>query len=421
MLITESQMNIGKNLTAFDILDNMEFLTEADSVYAPAMVPIVENTRLQSNMINLEDLTSFAESNGINDLGYALQMVCEASDISPNTVSFVVDKVSLIESDEIANITSSLLNENVNVVVKPLNYNDNVVSLYESVFNICLENRDYSGIENLFMSLAEADAATVQQNMLRNVIRQKKSGGKGNPSDTRSEQEIRDSFYKSGQLDREQLKKDFNYYYGDGTYEKTMHGVKHNWSGKKKASLPVSWGSDDGSSTLNATRQKSENSKDYSATAKKDSRSFDNDGSYSGRELPSGNGMPSLNPWDYEEDKPKSGSNTSSTSTSQPTSQPKSTDKKTEEKLKDIANKSDSEWKSKPRMYISKVLAWLHDKAKTFNDKLKSDGKNAPWYNKVLGYITRAIQKLTKFLHNKVAEKGKEIGDSSYSSFYKAK
>jgi hypothetical protein len=59
----------------------MSYLTEEESAYYPAMVPVLENSRIGAYTIALEDINEFCESNGIEDMGYAVAQICEASQI----------------------------------------------------------------------------------------------------------------------------------------------------------------------------------------------------------------------------------------------------------------------------------------------------------------------------------------------------
>ena len=69
MIIKESQMSQGLN--GLSLLDEMSYLTEEESAYYPAMVPVLENSRIGAYTIALEDINEFCESNGIEDMGYA--------------------------------------------------------------------------------------------------------------------------------------------------------------------------------------------------------------------------------------------------------------------------------------------------------------------------------------------------------------
>lgn len=121
MLITESQLNVASD--SMSLLENMTYLSESESTYYPAMVPVVENSRLGAHMIALEDLCQFAESNGIFDLGAALQSVCESSQISPSTVAFSVHEENVIADDSMADLVTGIMNEGIAVVAMPISEN----------------------------------------------------------------------------------------------------------------------------------------------------------------------------------------------------------------------------------------------------------------------------------------------------------
>ena len=123
MIITESQMGFGAS-NGIRLLDNMYYLSESESQYAPAMVPIVENTNVGKYMIALEDLQEFADSNGISDMGYALTCVCEADNLDPSYVGFTIQEENVIAYPDMANMVSNLLNEGVTVLAKPTSDND---------------------------------------------------------------------------------------------------------------------------------------------------------------------------------------------------------------------------------------------------------------------------------------------------------
>ena len=135
MLITEAQMGIGYSTDALALLENMQYLSEAESVYAPAMVPIVENKSLQANIIRLEDMTRFCESNYISDFGAALKAVCEASEVDPSTICFSVQEENVIADQDMAELVAGIMNEGVAVVAVPLNENDDAVKLTDLAVN----------------------------------------------------------------------------------------------------------------------------------------------------------------------------------------------------------------------------------------------------------------------------------------------
>ena len=152
MIISESQMGFSRTTNGLILLDNMYYLSESESQYAPAMVPIVENTSVDKYMIALEDLQEFADSNGISDMGYALTCVCEASNLDPSYVGFTVNSYSVIANPDMANMVSSLLNEGVTVLAKPINPYDSVCIIGEA----CLDYDIQYGtnlLEDVFLFL----------------------------------------------------------------------------------------------------------------------------------------------------------------------------------------------------------------------------------------------------------------------------
>lgn len=134
MLITESQLGMGRK-AAFDLLNSMTYLTEAESAYAPAMVPITESKSYGVNFVKLEDLTDFAESNGIQDLGYALSLVCESSNVDPSTIAFTVQETTLLADDSMADLAADIMNEGMKIAAVPLSSNDFAMRL----MNECMD------------------------------------------------------------------------------------------------------------------------------------------------------------------------------------------------------------------------------------------------------------------------------------------
>ena len=161
MLITESQLGTGFGRSGMSLLENMSYLTEEESQYHAAMVPIVENTTIGANVVALEDIMKFSESNGIEDLGYALSMVCEASHIEANTVAFSVQETSIIADQDVANLVSDIMNEGAPIVAVPLSSYDPAYTLAESAIDYMLETGDQSLLEEYINDDFVALEATV--------------------------------------------------------------------------------------------------------------------------------------------------------------------------------------------------------------------------------------------------------------------
>lgn len=181
MLITESQMGLSKS--SLDLLDKMNYLTEAESVYAPAMVPIVENSTLQANLVRLEDMIAFGESNGIEDLGYAFSKVCEASQVDPATVAFTVQDTSLIESEEIAELAAQIMTEGCPIIGVYISDNHPAAVLAEAAINYAVTNESDALFDafiddnfDAFVEAEGADEAEGKPGVIKTAVNKVKSG-----------------------------------------------------------------------------------------------------------------------------------------------------------------------------------------------------------------------------------------------------
>ena len=130
--------------TPFNLLESMEYI---EPVNSPAMVPVVENARIGANVVALEDIMKFSESNGIEDLGYALSCVCEASNIDKSTIAFSIQEESLIGYQYYSDIVQDILSENVDVFVSPISRDSTVYQLAESAVSYLEEYDDDSLLE----------------------------------------------------------------------------------------------------------------------------------------------------------------------------------------------------------------------------------------------------------------------------------
>lgn len=120
MVITEQMLSpyIGTS----KLLESIDYLTEDESSYPAAKVPVRENERF-GYTIALEDINEFCESNGINDMGYAVQQICDSSGINPSDVVFSVNEDSVIADQETSDFVLDIMQEGVPVVVAPISKN----------------------------------------------------------------------------------------------------------------------------------------------------------------------------------------------------------------------------------------------------------------------------------------------------------
>lgn len=149
MLIQESDMMLSTD----SLLESMNYLTEAETQFHPQLVPVVENSRIGANIIALEDIDRFCESNGITDLGYAVNAICEASHVDPSSVVFSAQETSIIEGGDIAHNAVAIMNEGVPVYAVPISPNDSAYKLAEMACNALA----YKGDESLLEAFVNDD------------------------------------------------------------------------------------------------------------------------------------------------------------------------------------------------------------------------------------------------------------------------
>ena len=159
-------------LQSLNLLESMQYIEPINSA---AMVPVVENARIGANVVALEDIMKFSESNGIEDLGYALSCVCEASGVDKSTIAFSIQEENLIGYKQYSDIVQDILSENVDVFVSPISREsgayqlaDTAVSYLEAYDDDSLleafTNNDfdafYEATENVNMDKVEIDPKT---------------------------------------------------------------------------------------------------------------------------------------------------------------------------------------------------------------------------------------------------------------------
>ena len=119
MLIQESDLAVSRGGDVFSMLESMEYLTEDESTYDAAMVPVVENSRIGANVIALEDVMKFCEINGIEDMGYAVSEICESSQVDPSTIVFSIKEETALADDDMAQLAADVMSEGCSVVAVP--------------------------------------------------------------------------------------------------------------------------------------------------------------------------------------------------------------------------------------------------------------------------------------------------------------
>lgn len=156
MLVTSKSL-IGLD-EEFNFLDNSCYLTEQESIFYPAMVPIVENSRLGLNLIKLEDLVDYSIQNNITDSGYAIGRVCEAAGIDIGTIGVYVNETSIIQDNDLEDDVRSFIENGVPTFIAPLPKSDIAYVLAEAVVS-CME--DYNNADYLLEAYVLDDFDTL--------------------------------------------------------------------------------------------------------------------------------------------------------------------------------------------------------------------------------------------------------------------
>lgn len=166
MLVTSKSL-IGLD-EEFNFLDNSCYLTEQESIFYPAMVPIVENSRLGLNLIKLEDLVDYSIQNNITDSGYAIGRVCEAAGIDIGTIGVYVNETSIIQDNDLEDDVRSFIENGVPTFIAPLPKSDIAYVLAEAVVS-CME--DYNNADYLLEAyvLDDFDTLLNEEIVINNV------------------------------------------------------------------------------------------------------------------------------------------------------------------------------------------------------------------------------------------------------------
>lgn len=149
------------------------------------MVPVVENARLGTSIIKLEDILSLSESYNISDLGVILTKICEANELNPSNVSFSIQDYKLLESDEIAGLVNDLINEGVNVLAVPMSSTNPIKMVGDAILETAIETGDWDLFDTFINEDVEVLLEKVSDKSLANQLNQHfaNHGGKQIPID----------------------------------------------------------------------------------------------------------------------------------------------------------------------------------------------------------------------------------------------
>ena len=134
---------------AADILNESVYLTEEESIMNATTIPIIENSRLNKNIINFSDLEEFTEDHGIDYID-AIQAIAEANGIEFDDISVAMSEMQYLDNQDI-------LYEMTDVVVTPTTSSEAISFFVDSAVQIAIDEEDYSFIENMDRYLLEED------------------------------------------------------------------------------------------------------------------------------------------------------------------------------------------------------------------------------------------------------------------------
>lgn len=135
MIFKESDLNINNA----NSLDDCVYLTEDESKINISTIPVMENTRLNTSLVDISYVEKLAEENGISLID-AVNAIQEQNDI--DNISVVIDEERIISDPDI-------VNEINNVIIKPMSENDPVAVYVESVCDAYLESQDTKVFDNI--------------------------------------------------------------------------------------------------------------------------------------------------------------------------------------------------------------------------------------------------------------------------------
>ena len=145
MLFTENDVSTLYNTSlneASQVVDSCQYLTEEESIIEPSMISIVENTRLGLDIMKVEDLIDYATSSGQYGFHEAINDICLANNVDPNTIAFSVSDVAVLEDAELADTVYKIQESGYSVFATPISSNDIVYQVTEAVVDIMTESFD---------------------------------------------------------------------------------------------------------------------------------------------------------------------------------------------------------------------------------------------------------------------------------------
>lgn len=138
MLFTESQLMTSSNPLA--ILDEATYLNEDESIRRAQTIPIRENSNLDCNIVDFQDVVGLCEDYGVG-FEQAIDILAEANSIPSCLIAVAVPEDILIESPELADDIPQ-------VVIAPLSQSDPIGLFVEAAVQESLEQENEQILED---------------------------------------------------------------------------------------------------------------------------------------------------------------------------------------------------------------------------------------------------------------------------------
>ena len=115
------------------VLDKM-LLIEENTEYYPELVPVFEDYEHATNIIRIEDLVEYATSNNITDGTDAINSICEANKVLPETISLSVNESNLFTDIDMLDSARYFKESGFDVYINPISKSDLAYVYTEAVF-----------------------------------------------------------------------------------------------------------------------------------------------------------------------------------------------------------------------------------------------------------------------------------------------
>lgn len=382
MVITEQMLSpyIGTS----KLLESIDYLTEDESSYPAAKVPVRENERF-GYTIALEDINEFCESNGINDMGYAVQQICDSSGINPSDVVFSVNEDSVIADQETSDFVLDIMQEGVPVVVAPISKNSIEYIMTDEAVDYYMQTGDGYLLE----ALANDDIEAFLEDRKPRKIG-KSNAQRVSRTNSKSQQSVTTTTAANssddGNKSRFNLADTPQLNFGNGVGINPQKRAEQ-WKQDASTRGPVS----------NANKQESKPKQS-------------SNGGFTVSDEPKTNGTPSQKPQETPKQSNSQQQTTSTPPPAQQQSQPKNTapagdpPKAENSEETGIFNAAKNAVR-KGREHVAKLIASLNTKLKEWEDK--GQAQDAGRFAKLRGYVSKIISYLTQKLHSFVQPSNK--------------